>query len=381
MNIKRTLAITKKTFRTILSDKLSLFFVIMGPILSIVVFGLAFSGDVSHVRVLVVNQDEGYLIPPSRVRVSIASAIIANLDSEVVGVDDVATEAEGVKLVESADAYGVIVFPKDFTKNVYEKSLDPSLSLDTTIRVKLNKTNVSVAGAIKEAMGDALVSALASMGVEGAISIDTGDAIYGEKAEYRDFFLPGIASFILYIGIFISTIQAFVGQRISGSLARLQVTPLRASEFVFGYAIAYTVLGLVESASVLTFSVYGFGIACEGSMLLAFLVIGVLAVMSLSLGMMLSSFARRSEQAMASIAIVAMPPMLLTGIFWPVEGIPTWLRPVTWLIPNTYAINAARDVMLRGWGIGQIWLELVVLVAFTVVFLALSVFSLNRVRG
>jgi len=115
VNIKRTLAITKKTFRTILSDKLSLFFVIMGPILSIVVFGLAFSGDVSHVRVLVVNQDEGYLIPPSRVRVSIASAIIANLDSEVVGVDDVATEAEGVKLVESADAYGVIVFPKDFT--------------------------------------------------------------------------------------------------------------------------------------------------------------------------------------------------------------------------------------------------------------------------
>jgi len=64
-----------------------------------------------------------------------------------------------------------------------------------------------------------------------------------------------------------------------------------------------------------------------------------------------------------------------------VEGIPAWLRPVTWLIPNTYAINAARDVMLRGWGIGQIWLELVVLVAFTVVFLALSVFSLNRVRG
>jgi ABC-2 type transport system permease protein len=115
--------------------------------------------------------------------------------------------------------------------------------------------------------------------------------------------------------------------------------------------------------------------------LLAFLVIGVLAVMSLSLGMMLSSFARRSEQAMASIAIVAMPPMLLTGIFWPVEGIPAWLRPVTWLIPNTYAINAARDVMLRGWGIGQIWLELVALVAFTVVFLALSVFSLNRVRG
>jgi ABC-2 type transport system permease protein len=381
VNIKRTLAITKKTFRTILSDRIALLLTVFGPILSVVVFGLAFSGDVSHVRVLVVKQDEGYQIPPSKVRVSVASAIIANLDSAIVEADEVATEAEGVRLVESGDAYGVIVFPKDFTKNVWEKSRDPSLSLDTTIRVKLNMTNVSVAGAIKEAMGDALVSALASMGLEGGISIDTGDAIYGEKAKYRDFFLPGIVSFILYIGIFIGTIQAFVGQRISGCLTRLQVTPLKASEFVFGYAIAYAVVGLVESASALTFSVYVFGVACEGSILLAFLIIGVLAVMSLSLGMMLSSFARRSEQAMASIGIVAMPPMLLTGIFWPVEGIPAWLRPVTWLIPNTYAINAARDVMLRGWGVGQIWLELVVLVAFTVSFLALSVFALNRVRG
>ena len=204
MNIKRTLAITKKTFRTIMSDRIALLLTVFGPILSVVVFGLAFSGDVSHVRVLVVKQDEGYQIPPSRVRVSVASAIIANLDSAIVEADEVATEAEGVRLVESGDAYGVIVFPKDFTKNVWEKSRDPSLSLDTTIRVKLNMTNVSVAGAIKEAMGDALVSALASMGLEGGISIDTGDAIYGEKAKYRDFFLPGIVSFILYIGIFIS---------------------------------------------------------------------------------------------------------------------------------------------------------------------------------
>ena len=63
MNIKRTLAITKKTFRTLLSDKVALALTIFSPILSVVVFGLAFSGDVSHVRVLVVNQDEGYQLP------------------------------------------------------------------------------------------------------------------------------------------------------------------------------------------------------------------------------------------------------------------------------------------------------------------------------
>jgi ABC-2 type transport system permease protein len=68
-------------------------------------------------------------------------------------------------------------------------------------------------------------------------------------------------------------------------------------------------------------------------------------------------------------------------MFWPVEAIPTWLRPLSYVVPNTYAINAARYVMLQGWGIGQIWLELVVLFAFTVSFLALSAFALGRVRG
>jgi ABC-2 type transport system permease protein len=382
VNIKRTLAITKKTFRGIWSDKAALMLLLVTPALSIVVFAFGFGGDVSHVRVAVVNQDEGYQIPPSRVRVSISGAILANLDSEVVEVDEVATEAEGVRLVESADAYGVIVFPKDFTRNVYEKSLPGgALSLDTTIRVKLDKTNVRVAGVIREAMGDALVGASASMGVEGPATLDTSDAIYGESATMRDFFLPAIATYILYIETFLMVVQVFVGQRISGSLARLQVTPLRPSEFVVGNAIAYSVLGIMQAAIMLTFSVYVFGIACEGSMLLAFLVIGVLAVMSLSMGMMLSSLARRSEQAMASISIVALPSFLVSGIFWPVEAIPTWLRPLSYVVPNTYAVNAARDVMLQGWGIGQIWLELVVLAAFTVLFLALSAFSLGRVRG
>jgi ABC-2 type transport system permease protein len=381
VNIKRTLAITKKTFRGIWSDKAALMLLLVTPALSIIVFAFGFGGDVSHVRVAVVNQDEGYQIPPSRVRVSISGAILANLDSKVVEVDEVATEAEGVKLVESAKAYGVVIFPKDFTYNVYQKSLDPSLSLDTTIRVKLDKTNVNVAGVIREAIGDALVGASASMGVEGTATLDTSDAIYGKGATMRDFFLPAIATYILYIETFLMVVLAFVGQRISGSLARLQVTPLRPSEFVVGNAIAYSVLGLMQAAIMLTFSVYVFGIACEGSMLLAFLVIGVLAVMSLSLGMVLSSLARRPEQAMASLSIVALPSFLLCGMFWPVEAIPTWLRPLSYVVPNTYAINAARDVMLQGWGIGQIWLELVALAAFTVFFLALSTVSLGRVKG
>jgi ABC-2 type transport system permease protein len=91
--------------------------------------------------------------------------------------------------------------------------------------------------------------------------------------------------------------------------------------------------------------------------------------------------ATRSEQAMQFLPMVALPSFLLSGIFWPVEANPTWLRPLSWAVPTTYAIISARDVMLRGWGIGQIWLYLVVLAIFTVVFLALSVVFLSRSKS
>jgi len=72
---------------------------------------------------------------------------------------------------------------------------------------------------------------------------------------------------------------------------------------------------------------------------------------------------------------------LLAGIFWPVEAIPSVLRPLSYLIPPTYAVEAMRSVMLRGWGLGDIWLQIVVLLAFALVFLAVSVRSLQREKG
>ena len=381
MNIKRTLAITKKTFRGIWSDKAALMLLLVTPALSIVVFAFGFGGDVSHVRVAVVNQDEGYQIPPSRVRVSISGAILANLDSEVVEVDEVATEAEGVRLVESADAYGLIIFPKDFTYNVYQKSLDPSLSLDTTDTGETGQDQRERGGCHK---GGHRRCPGGCVGFDGrGRNCHPGykrchlrRGCHHERlllAGHRD--IHSVHRDLLDGG---SSIRG------SAYLGLLDETAGHASKAVRvcgGYAIAYTVLGLVQAAIMLTFSVYVFGIACEGSMLLAFLVVGLLAVMSLSLGMMLSSFARRSEQAMASLPIVALPSFLVSGIFWPVEAIPTWLRPLSWVVPNSYAINAARDVMLQGWGIGQVWLDLVALAGFTVVFLALSAVSLGRVKG
>jgi ABC-2 type transport system permease protein len=381
MSLRRTLSITRRIFRGLRHDWRAVFMMFLAPIIATMVFGIAFSGDVRDVRVMVVNLDQGYQIPPSTVPVSIASAIMANLDTEVVTVDLAATEEEGIDRVRRGKAYGLIVFPANFTADVYAKNMDPTLPIDATLRVELDKSNVTVANSIVKAVSDAMLKATGVMGVEAAITLDTENAIYAKDATFRDFFVPGITVFVIFMLTFILTLLAFVSERTSGSLERLQVTPLRESELVLGYALAFSIIGILQTATMLVVIVAVFDVLIVGSALLAFLVFALMAVLSLSLGILCSSLARHEAQAIQFLPMVAMPVFLLGGIFWPVEAIPTYLRPLSYAIPPTYAINASRSVMLRGWGAADIWVELVAMTGFTVAFLVLSVWSLHRTRG
>ena len=381
MNIRRTLTVTRRIFRGVRNDWRALAMMFATPIIGIVVFGVAFSGDVRDVRVVVVNQDEGYQIPPSTVPVSLADAIIANCDTDVLRMDEVTTEEEALSRVRNGKAYGLIVFPGSFTSDVYAKALDPTLDINPRIRVELDKSNVTVANSITKAVSDAMLKASDSMGIESPLNIDASNAVYAADANFRDFFVPGIMGFIMFMLTFILTLLTFVGERTSGSLQRLQVTPLTDGELVMGYALAWSIIAVLQTAIVLVTIVAVFNVMVVGSIALAFLVIALLAIMSLSLGILCSSLAKREAQAIQFLPLVAMPCFLLSGIFWPVEAIPSWLRPLAYAVPPTYAVNATRSVMLRGWGVEHIWVELVALVGFTVAFLVLSVWSLHRARG
>jgi len=381
MNIRRALSVTKRIFRGLRNDRRTVGLMFIAPIIAMCVFGLAFSGDVKDVHVVVVNHDEGYQIPPAPDPISIADRIISNFDKDVLKVDYVDSEEEGVRRVKEGGAYGLIVFPQDFTKNIYAKIQNPSLPLSTTLEVRLDKSNVNVANAIAKAVTDAVLITIKETGNEAPVTVDAEDAIYGKGAKFMDFFVPGIMAFVVFLLTTLLTLISFVGERTSGNLERLQATPLRESEIVIGYAIAFSIIGMLQTVVLLMIGALAFNIMIVGNVFLAFLVIALLAVVSLSLGILLSSLARREAQAIQFFPIIILPTFLLAGIFWPVEAIPSWLRPLSYAIPPSYAVDAIRSLMLRGWGIGGIWVDLVALFGFAVAFLGLAVWSLKRRRG
>jgi ABC-2 type transport system permease protein len=288
------------------------------------------------------------------------------------------SEDEAVAAVEHGDAYGVIVFPPGFTASALAKAQDPSAPGDTTIVLRLDKSNINVANAVTRTFSEALLATMQEMGREQPVSVDASDAIYGQNAKFMDFFVPGIMAFVVFILSTMLTLLAFVGEKTSGTLDRLLATPVSEGGIVMGYAGAFSVTGTLQALELLTIGILVFHITVVGNVVYAFIAVALLAVVSQALGILLSSLARREAQAIQFFPFLILPAFLLAGVFWPIEAIPAWLRPLCYLVPPYYAVDANRSVMLKGWGIGQIWTDYAALAAFACAFLGLAVLSLKR---
>lgn len=369
MRFKRSLAITRRIFRGLRHDPRTVALILVAPILAMTLFGIAFSGEVEGADVVIVNLDEGPL----------AERIIANLEGNTLDLRFSQSLEDARSEVEDGHAWAAILFPADFSAGLLTGEIGDSGGR-SVVRLMADKSNVNVAAAIATELRDAVRQTLEEFGGQMPVMV-AEEPVYGENAEFIDFFVPGIMAFAVFMLTTILTLLAFVGERTRGTLERLKASPARESEIVAGYAIAFGIIGMVQASLLLVVGTLGFNITIVGNPFLAYMIVALLAMVSVSLGILLSAAARREAQAVQFLPLIILPTFLLSGIFWPLEAIPDFLRPVSYLIPPTYGVEAMRSVIVRGWGLGEIWTELVILLAFAAVFLTLSVKSLQRSTG
>jgi len=248
------------------------------------------------------------------------------------------------------------------------------------VTVYIDATNPNIAQAVLAEVQKAVTGVLVTeYGLAPTVSV-VEDRVYGEGAEFIDFFAPGVMGLAAMMVTFMISIISFVHERSSHTLERALTTPVTEGEFVAGYAIAFGFVALIQSAVILVAAMLLFQIQIEGSALLALAIIFVLGVGTQGLGFLLSSNAKSEFQAIQFLPLILFPSILLAGVFWPLESVPPLLRPISDFIPLTYAVDACRSVMIRGWGLADVWPQLTVLIAFAAATLTLSAYSLKR-RG
>jgi len=123
MKFFRVMAISRRVFRDLANDKRSLAMLFIAPIFAMCVFGVAFSGDVEGVNVIIVNQDQGFTPPFSGDTTYLSKEIINNLNTTTLNIQNMNNIDDARLKVEKGQVSAVIIFPEDFSKNAILKSL------------------------------------------------------------------------------------------------------------------------------------------------------------------------------------------------------------------------------------------------------------------
>jgi ABC-2 type transport system permease protein len=194
-----------------------------------------------------------------------------------------------------------------------------------------------------------------------------------------DYFGPVLLGFFVFFFVFLIAGVSFLRERTTGTLERLLTSPLRKWEIVAGYTIGFGVFTMIQAAIIAWYAIYVLGMLMEGAFGYVLLITLLLSLSALTLGILLSSFANNELQMIQFIPLVVVPQVFFSGLF-NLETISEWLSWVGPLTPLYYAAEALRNVMVRGFGWGMIYKDLLVLLGFSLLFMILNIAALRRYR-
>lgn len=344
MSGRRVFAVMRRVVEQFRHDRRSLALIIVVPILILTLLGylLQPSGSGSAEPVALVNEDGGPLGAPVADALRSASSLDARpLDAE-------AAERE----LRGGRVNAIVRIPATFSVDAFRAQ---KLSLAIRLEGSDPFVNASTLGAIQRATLEAASGVLARLpnapGV--GLSLEVSYLYGGADYSTLDYFAPVLIPFLAFFFVFLLTDVAFLRERASGTLERLLATPLRRAELVAGYVLGLSVFAFVQTVVVIAFSIFVLNVRFRGNVASIFVVELVMVLGAVNLGLFLSAFARNEFQAVQFIPLVILPQAALSGIFIPIQDLPDVLRPLAYVLPLTYANDALRAVMIKGFGLDE----------------------------
>lgn len=185
----------------------------------------------------------------------------------------------------------------------------------------------------------------------------------------------GIFPFII---MFLITSIAMLRERTNGTLERLLTTPLRKTDLLFGYGIAFGVAATIQAAIVSAVAYLLLGLDTQGAPVWVIVIAAANAVLGVALGLLASAFARTEFQAVQFMPIVALPQILLCGLFVPRDEMAGWLQAISDVLPLTYSVEALQEVGRHTEPTGTMWRDLAIVGGAVIVALVAAAGTLRR---
>jgi len=358
--IRGAVAIFNRDFKKFLSNPFVVIMTLMMPIMYLVIFGNAMGGTISHIPVAIVQEGPPYTDTPLFIEGSYELNHIAQkddpklLDTKVY-TDEIAAKNDLAKGIVTA----VIVFPS-------------SVSNDHAIRLYVDSSD-SVTPSLVEA---AVNRVLLKMGAFNPVQVTK---IYGD-IKYIQFFGVGVIMMAIFTSTMFGGGIALIRDREAGIHEGYLVTPVKRTSIIAGIISSGTVRAFIAGFTIFIIDILITGIVIRtlNEFFLAMLVILIACVGVTSL---VVSFASRFSAQQEYASVVAFLNLILfmtSGAFYPVIGMPEWLRWLTVINPEYYGVDALRGIILRGQGLDVIGIDLLALMIFSGAMFILGIVTYRR---
>ena len=340
-----------KEMRHILRDKRTMLILFGMPIVLMLLFGFAITNDVKNVRTVVVTSQMDHLTRAAVERLSASEYFTI--------VKTVSTPKEAEWLIRSQKADLAIVFaPKHQGAQFIVDGSDPNMAQQWT------------AYAQQVVARSALPRGLST---NPNVSLVSQKLLYNPRMKSAYNFVPAIMGMLLLLICAMMTSVSIVREKERGTMEVLLVSPIKPLMIIVAKVMPYLLLALVILAVILLMSATVLDVPLQGGLGWILAVSLIYILLALSLGLLISNIAQTQFVALlVSAMVLLLPTVMLSGMLFPVESMPTILQWISAVIPPRYYIQAMRKLMIMGVGIQEVWHEVTILSVMTFLLLAIS---------
>lgn len=198
------------------------------------------------------------------------------------------------------------------------------------------------------------------------------DVVTGRQIRYVDWVVPGILAMNMMFSCLFGVGYVIVRYRKNGFLKRLKATPLKPFEFLLAQMTSRLILIQIITIAVFAGCNSFIHFQMRGSYANLFLVSLVGAICLISLGLLVASRLSSEELAGGILNLLTWPMMLLSGVWFSLEGTNPVIRKIAQFLPLTHLVDGARAIMTEGAGLADIAPHLAVLMLMTAAFLSIG---------
>ncbi|MDD4145101.1 MAG: ABC transporter permease [Prolixibacteraceae bacterium] len=361
--MNRFLGFAKKEFLHIFRDFRTLIILFGIPAVQILIFGFVVSTDIKNAGVafLDLSKDE----VTQKISGRICSSGFFKRTADLQRYDDID------RIMKSGKARAVIIFSDNFGRNFLTGG-DAAVSIITdgsepnTATLITNYATAIITGFTNEFIQESHA---------GKLLIKPEVRMFynpGLKSHYM--FVPGVITLILILICALMTSITITREKEFGTMEVLLVSPLRPYQIILGKVMPYFLLSFINVIVILILSRTVFNMPVKGSLALLLAESMLYILMSLSLGILISTISKTMQQAIfISLVGMMLPTILLSGFIFPLENMPKVYDVVASLLPPRYFIVIIKNILIKGTGFLYVWKETLILAAMTAIFIGLSI--------